>query len=91
MPSEDYYKSAGGLFKDMTIHDFDLARFYLDEDPVEIFAAGQRLIDPNMMNKINDYDTAMFILTYWMESNALLIILELLFMVMIKSRVTWFK
>ena len=63
MPSEDYYKSAGGLFKDMTIHDFDLARFYLDEDPVEIFATGQRLIDPKMMNKINDYDTAMFILT----------------------------
>ena len=32
MPSEEYYKSAGGLFRDMTIHDFDLARFYLDED-----------------------------------------------------------
>ena len=63
MPSEEYYKSAGGLFRDMTIHDFDLARFYLDEDPIEIFASAQKLIDPNMMNKISDHDTAMFILT----------------------------
>ena len=63
MPSEEYYKSAGGLFRDMTIHDFDLARFYLDDDPVEVFASAQRLIDPIMMNKINDYDSAMFILT----------------------------
>ena len=47
----------------MTIHDFDLARFYLDEDPIEIFASAQKLIDPNMMNKISDHDTAMFILT----------------------------
>ena len=28
---------AGGLFRDMTIHDFDLARFYLGGDPIEIF------------------------------------------------------
>ena len=39
MPSEDYYKSAGGLFKDMTIHDFDLARFYLDEDPCLLYTS----------------------------------------------------
>ena len=49
MPSEEYYKSAGGLFRDMTIHDFDLARFYLDEDPIEIFASAQKLIDPNIL------------------------------------------
>ena len=62
MPSEQYYKTAGGLFRDMTIHDFDLARFYLGEDPVEIYASAQRMIDPALMNKIDDYDTAMFIL-----------------------------
>ena len=44
----------------MTIHDFDLARFYLDEDPIEIFASAQKLIDPNMMNKINDHDTHVY-------------------------------
>ena len=62
MPSEQYYKTAGGLFRDMTIHDFDLARFYLGEDPVEIYASAQRMINPALMNKIDDYDTAMFIL-----------------------------
>ena len=63
LPSWDYLKVSGGQFRDMTIHDFDLARFYLDEDPIEIFASAQKLIDPNMMNKISDHDTAMFILT----------------------------
>ena len=62
MPTEQYYKTAGGLFRDMTIHDFDLARFYLGEDPIEIYASAQRMIDPALMNKIGDYDTAMFIL-----------------------------
>lgn len=62
MPSEEYYREAGGLFRDMTIHDFDLARFYLGGDPIEIYASAQRMIDPVLMNEIDDYDTAMFIL-----------------------------
>ena len=62
MPSEEYYRTAGGLFRDMTIHDFDLARFYLGDDPIEIYASAQRKIDPVLMNEIKDYDTAMFIL-----------------------------
>ena len=43
-PSAAYLKESGGLFRDMTIHDFDLASFILGNDPiVEIFATGDRL------------------------------------------------
>jgi myo-inositol 2-dehydrogenase / D-chiro-inositol 1-dehydrogenase len=62
MPSRSYYETAGGLFRDMTIHDFDLARFMLAEEPEEVFAVGGRLIDPAMMQELNDYDSAMVIL-----------------------------
>jgi myo-inositol 2-dehydrogenase/D-chiro-inositol 1-dehydrogenase len=62
MPPRSYYEKAGGLFCDMTIHDFDLARFMLAEEPEEVFAIGGRLIDPAMMQELNDYDTVMVIL-----------------------------
>jgi myo-inositol 2-dehydrogenase / D-chiro-inositol 1-dehydrogenase len=62
MPSRAYYEAAGGLFRDMTIHDFDLARFMLGEEPEEVFAIGGRLIDAPLMNELNDFDTAMFVL-----------------------------
>jgi myo-inositol 2-dehydrogenase/D-chiro-inositol 1-dehydrogenase len=62
MPSRAYYEAAGGLFRDMTIHDFDLARFMLDEEPDEVFAIGGRLLDPELMAEINDFDSAMVIM-----------------------------
>ncbi len=62
MPSRAYYEAAGGLFRDMTIHDFDLARFMLGEEPEEVFAVGGRLIDPGLMGELDDYDSAMIIL-----------------------------
>jgi myo-inositol 2-dehydrogenase / D-chiro-inositol 1-dehydrogenase len=62
MPPRSYYETAGGLFRDMTIHDFDLARFMLAEEPEEVFAVGGRLIDPAMMQELNDYDSAMVVL-----------------------------
>ena len=62
MPPRAYYESAGGLFRDMTIHDFDLARFMLGAEPVEVFAVGNGLIDPAMMGELDDIDTAMIIL-----------------------------
>jgi myo-inositol 2-dehydrogenase/D-chiro-inositol 1-dehydrogenase len=62
MPPRSYYESAGGMFRDMTIHDFDLARYMLDDEPVEVFAVGGQLIDPDMMGELNDHDTAMIIL-----------------------------
>jgi myo-inositol 2-dehydrogenase/D-chiro-inositol 1-dehydrogenase len=62
MPPRSYYEVAGGLFRDMTIHDFDLARFMLGEEPNEVFAIGGRLIDPSLMATLNDYDSAMVIM-----------------------------
>ena len=46
----------------MTIHDFDLARFMLDDEPVEVFAVAGALIDPQLGAELDDVDTAMIIL-----------------------------
>ncbi len=54
----EYMKVSGGIFRDMTIHDFDLARFILNEDPVEVSASGSVMIEPALA-AINDVDTAM--------------------------------
>lgn len=62
MPPRSYYEAAGGLLRDMTIHDFDLARFMLDDEPVEVFAMVDRLIDPALMAELDDHDTAMVVL-----------------------------
>ena len=61
-PSLSYLKNSGGIFRDMTIHDFDLARFYLGKDEInEIFATGSN-ISNKIFNKINDYELATCIL-----------------------------
>ncbi len=57
-----YLEASGGIFRDMTIHDFDLARFMLEEEPVEVFATGSRLIEHAMMGELGDYDSAMVVL-----------------------------
>ena len=62
MPPRSYYAAAGGLFRDMTIHDFDLARFMLDDEPIEVYAVGGRLIDQDLMDDLDDHDTAMIIM-----------------------------
>ena len=54
---ESYLAVSGGIFRDMTIHDFDMARFILDEEPVEVSATGSRLVDSAMMERLGDYDT----------------------------------
>ena len=61
-PGLDYLNAAGGFFRDTTIHDFDLSRFILGDDPiVQVSAFGENLFDENV--KIaKDFDTAMFIL-----------------------------
>ncbi len=51
-------KGSGGIFRDMTIHDFDLARFILGEEPVEVSATGSVIIDP-VVATLNDCDTVM--------------------------------
>lgn len=56
-PPIDYVKRSGGLFRDMMIHDFDMARFLLGEEPVEIHAMGSSLVDPEI-GREGDVDTA---------------------------------
>jgi len=63
MPPRAYYEAAGGLLRDMTIHDFDLARFMLPEEPAHVFASASRLIDPALMSELGDHDTAMIVMT----------------------------
>jgi myo-inositol 2-dehydrogenase/D-chiro-inositol 1-dehydrogenase len=56
-PPIDYVKRSGGLFRDMMIHDFDMARFLLGEDPIEVQALGSSLVDPEI-GEAGDVDTA---------------------------------
>ena len=51
----------GGLFRDMTIHDFDMGRWLLGEEPVEVYATAGCLVDPTLVQH-GDYDTAMVIM-----------------------------
>lgn len=54
----NYLQHSGGIFRDMVIHDFDLARWILGEEPVEVFATGSRLFEP-ALEALGDYDTVM--------------------------------
>ncbi|SDR18151.1 myo-inositol 2-dehydrogenase [Rhizobiales bacterium GAS113] len=56
-PPVDYVKRSGGLFRDMMIHDLDMARFLLGEDPVELQAFGSSLVD-KAIGEAGDVDTA---------------------------------
>jgi myo-inositol 2-dehydrogenase/D-chiro-inositol 1-dehydrogenase len=56
-PPVSYIERSGGLYRDMMIHDFDMARFLLGEEPVEVYAVGSALVDP-AIGKAGDVDTA---------------------------------
>lgn len=56
-PSLEYVRTSGGLFKDMAIHDFDMARWLLGEEPTEVYAAAACLVDP-AIGMAGDVDTA---------------------------------
>jgi len=56
-PPVSYIERSGGIFRDMMIHDFDMARFLLGEDVVEVQAMGSALVDP-AIGKAGDVDTA---------------------------------
>lgn len=56
-PPPGFIPTSGGLFKDFTIHDLDLARWLLGEDPVEVFAMASCLVDPEI-GRLGDVDTA---------------------------------
>ncbi len=61
IPPVAYMKVAGGLLRDMTIHDFDLARFLLGEEPVEVACFANALISREVM-ELGENDTAMILL-----------------------------
>ena len=61
-PPLSYMERSGGLFKDMTIHDFDMARFLLGEEPVTVSATGSVLVDPKIAS-VPDIDSAAVTLT----------------------------
>ncbi|MGH8691835.1 MAG: inositol 2-dehydrogenase [Burkholderiales bacterium] len=62
LPDLRFLATSGGLFLDFTIHDFDMARWLLGEEPVELFAWGAVLVDPRVRTQANDIDTAMLLL-----------------------------
>lgn len=62
-PPYNYIKTSGGLFIDMAIHDFDMARFIVGSEISEVFVKGDTLIDP-AIRELNDIDTAITLLTF---------------------------
>jgi myo-inositol 2-dehydrogenase/D-chiro-inositol 1-dehydrogenase len=56
-PPVSYIRVSGGLFKDMAIHDFDMARWLLGEEPIEVFASASCLVD-SAIEEAGDVDTA---------------------------------
>ncbi len=56
-PPIAYIKTSGGIFRDMMIHDFDMARFLLGEDPISVYAVGSSLVD-SAIGDAGDIDTA---------------------------------
>ncbi len=60
-PPVDYIKRSGGIFRDMTIHDFDMARFLLGEEPVSVTATAAVLVD-KAIGEAGDFDSVSVIL-----------------------------
>lgn len=70
-PPLSYVKSSGGIFVDMTIHDFDMARFLAGSEPVQVFAVGNALINEDI-KQYDDVDTAIITITF--ENGAMAVI-----------------
>ena len=62
-PPIPYIKASGGLFLDMTIHDFDMARYLVGDEVKEVFARGYNIVDPEI-GKAGDIDSAYVMLTF---------------------------
>lgn len=62
-PPLDYVRVSGGIFVDMTIHDFDMARFVIGDEVEEVYTAGGVHVDPEI-GKAGDLDTALVVLRF---------------------------
>jgi len=60
-PPPGFIPTSGGLFKDFTIHDLDMARWLLGEEPAEVYATASCLVDPEI-GRLGDVDTARCVL-----------------------------
>ncbi len=60
-PPAEYIKISGGIFRDMTIHDFDMARFLLAEEIETVFASASNLVDPEI-GALGDFDSVNVVL-----------------------------
>jgi len=61
LPPIEYIKRSGGIFRDMTIHDFDMARFLLREEPISVSATAAALVDKSF-GDVGDYDSVCVLL-----------------------------
>ncbi|MGD9050139.1 MAG: inositol 2-dehydrogenase [Anaerolineae bacterium] len=62
-PPIEYVKVSGGIFLDMTIHDFDMARYLVGDEVESVYAAGGVLVDPSI-GEAGDVDTAVITLHF---------------------------
>jgi myo-inositol 2-dehydrogenase/D-chiro-inositol 1-dehydrogenase len=62
-PPINYIKSSGGMFLDMTIHDFDMARHIAGSEVKEVFAQGRNLVDP-AIGQAGDIDSGIVLLSF---------------------------
>ena len=62
-PPVAYVKVSGGIFLDMTIHDFDMARFLIGDEVEEIYTAAGVMVDP-AIGEAGDLDTALIVLRF---------------------------
>jgi myo-inositol 2-dehydrogenase/D-chiro-inositol 1-dehydrogenase len=62
-PPIDYIKVSGGIFLDMTIHDFDMARYLIGSEVEEVYAVGGVMVDPEI-GEAGDLDTTLVTLRY---------------------------
>jgi len=62
-PPISYIRVSGGMFMDMTIHDFDMARFLIGDEVEEVYTAGAVMVDPEI-GEAGDLDTALIVLRF---------------------------
>ncbi|AGC68032.1 oxidoreductase domain protein [Thermoclostridium stercorarium subsp. stercorarium DSM 8532] len=70
-PTPEYIRASGGIFMDMTIHDFDMMRYLSGSEVAEVYATGAAMIDKNIA-ELGDIDTAAVVLKF--KNNAIGII-----------------
>ena len=73
MAPDGYIRTSGGIFRDMTIHDLDLARYMLGEEIAAVSAQGSRKVNPALMEECGDYDTVVVTLVSETGKQAIII------------------